>query len=64
MTAVPSVTINKKGKKHKHTVEVCKGAFTFQSATHGFQHFSYFVSATNVVDRMFVTIFLVLDLHS
>ncbi len=33
-----------------------QGEFTFQSATHGFQH--------NIVDRMFVTIFLVLDLHS
>ncbi len=41
-----------------------KGAFTFQSATNGFQHFSYLVSATNVLDRIFVTIFLVLDLHS
>ncbi len=41
-----------------------KGAFTFQSVTHGFQHFSYLVSTTNVVDRMFVTVFLVLDLHS
>ncbi len=45
-------------------VEFAKGAFTFQSATHGFQHFSYLVSATDVVDRMFVTIFLILDLHS
>ncbi len=41
-----------------------KGAFTFQLATHDFQHFSYLVSVTNVGDRMFVTIFLVLDLHS
>ncbi len=40
-----------------------KGALTFQSAAHGFQHFSYLVSATNVVDSMFVTIFLVPDLH-
>ncbi len=42
----------------------CQGTFTFQSATHSFQHFSYLVSVTNVVDRMFATIFLVLDLHS
>ncbi len=41
-----------------------KGAFTFQSATHGFQHFLYLVSVTNIVNRIFVTIFLVLDLHS
>ncbi len=47
-----------------HSCIGAKGAFTFQSATHGFQYFSYLVSATNVVDRMFATIFLVLDLHS
>ncbi len=46
------------------SAEKPKGAFAFQSATHGFQHFSYLVSATNVVDRLFATNFLVLDLHS
>ncbi len=38
-----------------------KGAFTFESATYCCQHFSYLVS---VVDIMFVTILVVLDLHS
>ncbi len=41
-----------------------KGSFTFELATYSCQHFSYLVSPTNVVDRMFVTIFVVLDLHS
>ncbi len=45
-------------------ITFAQGAFTFESATYCCQHFSYLLSTTNVGDRMFVTIFVVLDLHS
>ncbi len=43
---------------------ISKGTFTFESAIYCCQHFSYLVSTANVVERMFVTILVVLDLHS
>ncbi len=45
-------------------VGMTKGAFTFESATYCCQHFLNLVSRTNVVERMFVTILVVLNLHS
>ncbi len=45
------------------TSTVIQGAFTFKSATYCCQHFSYLLSTTNAVDRMFVTIFVVIYIH-